>query len=127
MSDSNKLLKFLKVDQLIEHLVGYVDTKIALTKLEIEERLKSILNNIFHFLMLIIIGASFLLFLNFGIAMLLNSYFESEFLGFIVVACFYLIFVLIFVFDKNRAISSSFIDRIFKHEDEEDSESKNLD
>ena len=119
--EENKILKLLKIDKLISHLVGYIDTKIALTKLELEERLEEIITNSFHFFLAILIGFLFILVANFGIFFYLNSILESTFLGFLIVACFYLIFLLIFIFDSNKTISKKITRLIFKHKKDNDS------
>lgn len=121
LNEDNKILKLFKLDKLITHLVGYIDTKIALTKLEVEERLQEIITNSFHFFILILLGFLFILVFNFGICFYLNTLLESNFLGFLIVACFYLIFLLIFIFDSNKTISKKISHTIFKHKKGNDS------
>ena len=117
LSEDSKLFKLLKFDKIIKHLVGYVDTKVALTKIEFEERLRDILTNTFHFLTLGVLTVLFFLFFNVGVAILLNQLLESNYAGFLIVSCFYLIIFLIFIFDKDRKIATKITDRIFKDRD----------
>ena len=55
----DSILKFLKLESLIENLTGYVETRIELTKMEIREDLAKGLSN---FLLFILLGVVFTLF-----------------------------------------------------------------
>ena len=96
--------------------MAYVDTQISLAKVEMEERVRNIVRNSFHFLILIILMMFFFLFLNVGIALFLNEYLESRFVGFIWVSCFYLTFAMVFLFDKKKKIVTKIINKIFNGE-----------
>ncbi len=118
LEDPGKILKLLKVDKLVTHLIGYVDTKIELTKLELEEKLRDLISNTLHFFIIILLVSTFLLFLNVGISIIINTFFDNNYAGFLIVSCFYLIIVLFFVLDKKKTISTKITNNIFKEQDQ---------
>ena len=46
MEFDSKILKYLKLDKLVENLVGYGETKLALIRLEVEEKLEELAKSI---------------------------------------------------------------------------------
>jgi hypothetical protein len=94
----DSILKFLKLDTLIENLTGYVETRIELTKMEIREDLAKGLSK---FLLFILLGAVFTLFvilISIAVAHLLAKS-VGAFGGFAIVAGFYLLLgLLLFAF-----------------------------
>jgi uncharacterized membrane protein YqjE len=84
------LLKFLKLDGLIDSLTGYVEARIALMKIEVREELA---NGLAKALVLVLIIALFTLFvcmMSFAVAYEIGESLGT-FEGFAIVACFYLI------------------------------------
>lgn len=117
--EKGNILKKLKVDQLIEHLIGYVDTKIAITKLDIEERVKGILASIIQNVFILILLFSGILFLSVALAFFLSQVFNNTYLGFGVVAILYLLLTTLFMLDKDKKIGSKIADKIFKSNDKD--------
>lgn len=97
----DSILKFLKLDSLIENLTGYVETRIELTKMEIREELARGLS---RFLLFILLGGVFTLFIvliSIAVAHLIAKSLGA-FGGFAVVAGFYLLLaLLLFGFRKS--------------------------
>jgi uncharacterized membrane protein YqjE len=94
----DSVLKFLKLDSLIEHLTGYVEARIELTKLEIKEDIAKGLSKV---LLFILMGAVFFLFIiliSVAVAHLIAKSIGA-FGGFAIVAGFYLLLaILLFAF-----------------------------
>lgn len=109
MEFDSKILKYLKLDKLIENLIGYGETKIALVRLELEEKLEEFTKNALHFGLLAIFAMLFLIFVSFAICQYLNTVFESNYLGYVVVSSFYFILALILIFDKDKKLVNSFL------------------
>jgi hypothetical protein len=97
----DRILKFLKLEGLMDTLSDYVETKIALLKLEIKEEVIELLAKVLigllifgsmvFTLLLLSFSAAYAIGVNLGMAM-----------GFIIVAGFYLIVMIIFfVFRKE--------------------------
>jgi hypothetical protein len=86
----NSITKFLKLDNLIANLTGYVETKVELLKVEAKEELAEGLGAAINYLILAFVFALVILFISLGVAIELAERFGS-FWGFGIVALFYLI------------------------------------
>lgn len=80
---------FLKIGQLVENLTGFIKVKIELLKLEILEEVSRGIANLFALVLVLILVLFVLLFGSLTVAILLNNHFESEVVGFLIIAAFY--------------------------------------
>jgi uncharacterized membrane protein YqjE len=64
----DSILKFLKLESLIENLTGYVETRIELTKMEIREDLAKALANFLLFILLGVVFTFFLILISIAVA-----------------------------------------------------------
>jgi len=91
----NNFFKFFKLDNIIEHVKGYVETKIQLLKIEALEWASRIIASLIFVLLL---SFSFIMMLIFGSIALgnyINQIFNNSYAGFVIIALFYLIIVII--------------------------------
>lgn len=90
----DSVLKFLKLDNLIQNLTGFVETKVELMKLEIKEDLAKGLSRVAVF---IVVAFTFVLFIVFFSVALAFKLSESmgTFGGFAVIAAFYLLLAIV--------------------------------
>ena len=65
MSDKTGILKFLKLDKVIDNLQGLVDTKLELLKLELKEEASNAFSKLGTSLVIVFLLVNFLLFLAF--------------------------------------------------------------
>jgi hypothetical protein len=86
----NPITKFLKLDNLIANLTGYVETKVQLVKVEVKQDVNSGIARAITYLIIAFVFAMVLLLLSFGIALILARQLGS-FWGFSIVAGFYLL------------------------------------
>ncbi len=97
----DSISKLLKLDGLIESVKKYIEARIELLKIEIQE---DVAKGISQGLIFILMGAGLMLFIFFislAISMLLSEY-VGFFGGFAIVAGFYLLMaLLLFLFRKN--------------------------
>jgi len=96
------VFKFLKLDNLIANLSGYVETKAELIKIEIREDVSRILSRAIVIITMIFFVLLFLLFFSIGLAHYFNTFFEASFAGYWIVSAIYLVAFLVFlVFRKT--------------------------
>jgi Putative Actinobacterial Holin-X, holin superfamily III len=96
------IFKFLRLDNLMEHLSGYVETKVALAKLEIREEVAHVVARGIISLIVLLFGLLFLVFLSLALARYLNTLFANEFAGYLIVGgAFGLIFLILLTFRKS--------------------------
>lgn len=96
----DSVVKFLKLDNLIQNLTGFVETKVELMKLEIKEDLAKGLSRVAVF---IVVAFTFVLFIVFFSVALAFKLGESmgTFGGFAVVAAFYLLLAIVTFFSRE--------------------------
>lgn len=111
-----QFFNMLKIDNLIENISGYIDTRLELFKIEIKEWIAKILSNLIYFLILLMLILVILIFISMSAGFYLNQILESNFWGFGIVASFYLLIVILFILNskKNIAIINSQIQKIIE-------------
>lgn len=93
---------YLKFDELKENVIKLIEAKFELKKIEIQENIESKLADILVFIVLGIFLFIVFFLLNILLAIFLNSYFESTWIGFLVLIIFYLVITSILLFYKNK-------------------------
>lgn len=81
-----KVLKFLRLDTLIDSLSGYVETRVELVKMEIREEVAGILSRGLMMMILFLLAFLCILFAMLGLALYLNTVTESVHAGYWLVA-----------------------------------------
>lgn len=95
MEEKKGIFGFLKIDKLANSIIGFVENRIELLKVEIREEAAETGAKL---LILLIFGLLFLfftVFLSFFLGSYLNGVLESQFWGFGIVAGFYLFLIII--------------------------------
>lgn len=96
------ILKFLRLDTIIEHLMGYFQDKVELIKAELREELAKALAQALLVGTMILVAFMFLLFISMGLAhyIIANGY--PSYIGYGAVAGLYgLLFLLFLLFRKS--------------------------
>jgi hypothetical protein len=91
------IFKFLRLDNLMENLSGYVEARIELLKIEIKEDVAKVLAKALMITIVAFLAFIFLLFLSIGFAHYLNNFFEKEQIGYWIVAGIYGLPCLVFI------------------------------
>ena len=99
----DSVLKFLKLDSLIENITGYVEARIELTKLELKEDVAKTLSKVLLFMLMGVVFTLFIVLISVAVAHLL-AHSVGAFGGFAIVAGFYLL-VSVVVFAFRDSIS----------------------
>ena len=98
---AESILKFLKLDTLVGHVTGYVETRIELMKVEIREDIAKTIARSIVLISLILVGFFFLLFVSVGLAHFLATKLQSAYMGYWAVAGGYgILFLILFLFRK---------------------------
>ena len=95
------IFKFLRLDNLLQNVTGYLEARVALIKIEVREEVVKVLSRGIILVAILFLATLFLLFLSFGLAEYLNSLFQNNYTGYWLVAGFYgVFFLLIIIFRK---------------------------
>ena len=108
----DSIAKFLKLDNLIGNLTGYLETKVELLKVEIKEDLAGGLAKAINYMILAFVFALVILFISLGAAIVLAEQVGS-FAGYAIVAAFYLLIGLILL--SQRETLSKKLERKLSH------------
>ena len=96
------IFKFLRLDGVFNHLSGYMEARLELLKIEIREDVAKILANVMIFGVVFFFGCMFMIFFSTGLAQFLNTYFDESYVGYWIVAGFYLVgFFIFMIFRKG--------------------------
>jgi hypothetical protein len=100
------LLKFFKLDSIVGNLTGYVESRVALVKMEIREEVASVLSRALIVMVMFFTGFLVLLFLSVGLAEYLNTLWEGDFMGFVLVGGFYALLLILMIAFRNNVLHS---------------------
>lgn len=100
-------------ESLISNLIGYLDTRIDLVKLEVQMKLKSALVSLIHTVLLGFAALMALLFFNIFIALVLNDLLDSQFWGFGIVTLFYIVLLVILIMGLDKKVFQGIADKAF--------------
>ena len=100
------MANFLKIGQLIENLTGFIKVKIELLKLEILEEISKGIATLFSLIVLMILGLFVLAFGSLTLAVFINNYFASPYLGYIIITGFYtVVMIIVFLLSKSGKLA----------------------
>lgn len=102
----NSLTKFLKLDNLISNLTGYVETKVELVKVEVKKEIAAGVSKAITYLLIAFVFSMVLLFFSLAVAIVLSDVWGTLW-GYGTVGLFYLIVGLI-LFAKREALNKEF-------------------
>lgn len=100
----NSFFKFFKLDGIIEHIKGYVETRIQLFKIELQEKAARIITSLVFVILLSFCFIMLLIFMSLALGNYLNHLFNNSYMGFAILALFYLIMVIILAVSVTKGI-----------------------
>jgi uncharacterized membrane protein YqjE len=98
---------------LIDNLMGYIDTRIDIIRLEIQEKLKGAFVSAIHGALLGFTAFMSFIFLSIFLGLLLNHLLDSSFWGFGIIALFYIILLVILVIGLDKKVFQGIADKTF--------------
>jgi len=101
-------------DSLIGNLTGYLDTRIDLVRLEIQQKVSTILVGTIHGAALALLGLLFTIFVSIFAGLALNSALNSTYWGFGVVAGFYLVLLVLVLVGVDKTAFQGIANKVLK-------------
>jgi len=98
---------------LIDNLMGYIDTRIDIIRLEIQEKLKASFVSLIHAVLLGFAALMSVIFVSIFLGLLLNHLLDSSFWGFGIIALFYVILLVILVVGLDKKVFQGVADKTF--------------
>ena len=101
-------------DSLIGNLTGYLDTRIDLVRLELQQKVSGALVGTIHGATLALLGLLFLIFVSIFAGLALNDALDSDFWGFGIVAGFYLLLLILVLVGVDKAAFQGVATKLLK-------------
>lgn len=98
------MMKFLKLEGLLESVKGYIDTRMQIVKLEFHEKTANAITSLLFIFLAGFMGLMMMLFVSLALGYYLNYLLNSNYLGFAIMALFFLIMVVIFAVNINKGM-----------------------
>lgn len=115
MANDDDATKTPRNDSLIGNLMGYLDTRIDLVRLETQEKVKNAFVGTAHGLTMAVIGLLFLVFLSIFAGLALNAAFDSTYWGFGIVAGIYLLLLIVFIVGVDKKLFQGLADKLLSN------------
>jgi uncharacterized membrane protein YqjE len=115
MANDDDATKTPRNDSLIGNLMGYLDTRIDLVRLETQEKVKNAFIGTAHGLTMAIIGLLFVVFLSIFAGLALNAAFDSSYWGFGIVAAIYLLLLIVFIVGVDKKLFQGLADKMLSN------------
>ena len=101
-------------DSLIGNLTGYLDTRIDLVKLELQQKASTVLVSTVHGAALAMLGLLFVIFVSIFVGLALNSALDSPYWGFGIVAGVYLLLLVLVLVGVDKAAFQGIANKALK-------------
>ncbi|MDQ2768984.1 MAG: phage holin family protein [Bacteroidota bacterium] len=101
-------------DSLIGNLTGYLDTRIDLVRLELQQKVSSVLVSTIHGAALAMLALLFIIFVSIFAGLALNSALDSPYWGFGIVAGFYLVLLVLVLVGVDKAAFQGIANKALK-------------
>ena len=121
MSENKNFLDIFRVKNIVNALIGFIETKVELYKIQFKEEIAKALSTLALVIVFSMVGMLFILFLSHFISRLLNDIFDSDYLGFMIVTGFYFVSGIVVYFLRRR-IADSISNMMFPDEGTENEE-----
>jgi uncharacterized membrane protein YqjE len=121
VSENKKFLDIFRIKNIVNALIGFIETKVELYKIQFKEEIAKALSILVLVIIFSMVGMLFILFLSHFISRLLNDLFDSQYIGFLIVTGFYLVSGIVVYLFRVR-IADSITNMMFQEEDTEKDE-----
>ena len=101
-------------DSLIGNLTGYLDTRIDLVRLELQEKASSVMVSTIHGAALAVLALLLIIFVSIFAGLALNAALDSPYWGFGVVAGFYLVLLVLVLVGVDKAAFQGLANKALK-------------
>ena len=115
MANDNDDNKTPRNDSLVGNLMGYLDTRIDIIRLETQEKVKNAFVGTAHGVTMALIGLLFLVFLSIFAGLALNAALDSSYWGFGIVAAIYLVLLIVFVVGVDKKLFQGLADKMLSN------------
>ncbi len=121
MSENKKFLDIFRLKNMINALIGFIETKVEIYKIQFKEEIAKALSVLVLLTIFSMVGTLFILFISHFFSQLLNDVMGSNYIGYLIVSGLYLVIGMI-IYLLRKKIADSIIDMMFEDEETENQE-----
>ncbi|GJM30060.1 MAG: hypothetical protein DHS20C17_26950 [Cyclobacteriaceae bacterium] len=89
-----KVTNLFQIDRMIDHLVGFVETRLEILKLDFKEESVRVIAKLLTMAVIVLFSTLFFIFFSVMLAIILNRALGSEYLGYAILAGFFLLLLI---------------------------------
>ena len=119
IKDKHGLLKFLKLDKILDNLTGYVETKLELYRIQFKEEVARAIGVLALVMVAVAVFGLMVVFFSLALANHLNTVLDSTYIGFLIIAVVYLILGILLIKFREKLIFNWTYRLFFTEEEEE--------
>jgi len=121
VSENKKFLDIFRVKNMINTLIGFIETKVEIYKIQFKEEIAKALSVLVLLTIFSMVGTLFILFISHFLSQLLNDLMGNHYIGYLIVSGLYLVIGMI-IYLLRKKIADSIIDMMFEDEETENEE-----
>ena len=106
MGEKKQILDIFNVKNLVNTLINFIETKIEIYKIQFKEEAAKAISAFVVLVLFAIFGLLFVLFLSIFISELINDLTGLTYVGYVIVAAFYLICIFIIYLVRKKILSA---------------------
>ena len=110
------LLKLLRLENIFDNLVGFIETKIEFYKVQFKEEIAKALGMLIFLFFLSQLILLFLIFISFFLVAYINYLLSSQNLGFLIIAIIYMILGLLLFLFREKLIFRMILKEFFNND-----------
>ncbi len=116
MEEKKRFTDIFKVKNLFDSLMGYIDTRVELYKIQFKEEASKVLVIAVFAIILSMIGLLLILFLSLFVSEVLNALFGNRYIGYLII-CLLFLLLGILVYLMRARISDVITSKLFEEKD----------
>ncbi len=106
-------MKLFNFDEIINNIKGYLESQVALAKLEIKEEVTALAKRVIVAIILLTLALFAGFFISFSLAFYLNYIWQSAYWGFVAVSILYVLVIVIILIIKDQPWLNQWIEKKF--------------
>ena len=118
MGIKKNIFEIFSVKNLINTLINFIETKVEIYKIQFKEEAAKAISALILLVIFSMLGLLFVLFLSLFASEVINTLLDSNYIGYIIIAAFYLLCIYI-IYLLRRKIKAAVIEFIFTDDLEE--------
>jgi hypothetical protein len=106
LKEKSKFYDILNFEKVVNHLSKFIEIKLEIYELKVKSQFIDIISNLAVMMLIISFGMFLLFFVSLAFGLYLNSYFDSNYIGFVCISLIYLGLCVLLIIFKGKIIKN---------------------